>query len=143
MCSRAALHGLEVDGKVENEREEPGAEHKGEREGEGHVTVLEEARRQCSLIAEFYLREYENASKKTKAHEEADDPGALPWVCGATPLEGEEQADNSRNQNRGADQVELENSLCDGEAFRIVFSRDMQEENDDQDREGTDWEAVV
>ena len=68
--------------------------------------------------------------------------GAFPWVCGATPLKREKQTDNGGNQDRGADQVELENSLCDGEAFWIIFSRDMQKEDDDQDREGTDREAI-
>jgi len=42
-------------------------------------------------------------------------------------LQGEKEADDGRNENGGADQIEFEDSLGNSETFWVVLSLNMQE----------------
>lgn len=51
---------------------------------------------------------------------ESNDARVTPGIGGATPLQRQEKADDGRDEDGGADDVELENALDDGEAFGML-----------------------
>ena len=79
--------------------------------------------------------------------EEGDDAAAGPGVGGAAPLQGDEEADDSREEEGGAEDVELREALAPGErAIRRVFAAvgdGFEEEENDGKRDAADGEVDV
>ena len=80
-----------------------------------------------------------DADEDEEAHaeddEEGDDAAAGPQVDGAAPLQGDEEADDSREEEGGAEDVELREALSPGErAVHRVFAAvgDGVEEEEDE-----------
>lgn len=57
------------------------------------------------------LHVYESEDKDAEDDEEGDDTAALPRVLGATPLQGEENADDGGHEEDGAEGIEALDAL--------------------------------
>ena len=79
--------------------------------------------------------------------DEGDDAATGPRVCGTAPLQGDEEADDSREEEDGTEAVELLEALSPGErAVRRVFASvgdGFEEEENDGKRDAADGEVDV
>jgi len=63
----------------------------------------------------------------------------VPWVDGAAPLEGKEEADNCTNQEKCAKKINLCDLFARGE-FPMFALGILEEEKDSSDGTAADWE---
>jgi len=63
----------------------------------------------------------------------------VPWVDGAAPLEGKEEADNCTNQEKCAKKINLSDLFARGE-FAMFTLGILEEEKDGSDGTAADWE---
>ena len=102
-----AADALEVNREIEHEQEEAACKEEGEPDGSGDAALGEDAGWQCSAVAEPDLGGDKENEEDATSDEETDNASAFPWVGGAAPLQSEEEADDGRDQDGSADEVEL------------------------------------
>lgn len=90
------------------------------------------------------LDAHENGNHEAKADKQSDDFGVVPRVLGSSPLQGQQQTHNSRDEDGCSGQIELTNSLheCHVLSFRRV-AIDVHEESDNAHGQGPDGEIDV
>lgn len=113
--------------KIKDEGEETSAEEETEHHGSKNIAVLEHSRWQGSLVSLPELNANEDEDHEAKADEQANNLGITPSIFRATPLQGQDETHNGRNEDGSAQKVDLEDALQDGHAQGIVrVAVDMQ-----------------
>lgn len=78
------------------------------------------------------------------ADKKANDARVAPGIVGTTPLQSQEEADDGRDEDGAADEVELQNALKDGEALReFGVALDVDHPHDNGHGEAADGEINV
>ena len=119
--------------KIIDHGEKSSSKEQRKQHGAEDIAVLEQAGGQCPLVALPKLNTDEDGNHDRGATEETDDPRVAPRVGSAAPLKGEQQADDGRDEDGGAVQIQLaeagHETLLDGVA-RVAVDLD-EEEGDD------------
>lgn len=119
--------------EIVDEREETGTKEHGEDDSGQSVPVLEQTRRESSLITLPELDANEDGNHGSKATEETDDTRVVPGIFSTTPLQSKEQADNGRDENGGASKVELAKAIHEGHVDGVrVVAINLDKEEDDE-----------
>jgi hypothetical protein len=98
---------LEPNREVVDEDEERSAEAQDEPACASDGTVLQKAWRNGGVILLPDLNANKSDQEHTEDDEKGDDLSVRPRVFAATPLQSKEQADNHRQEDKGAEDVEL------------------------------------
>lgn len=125
-----ALDALEEDGQVVDEDEEGPAEEQSKHRGGEDGAVLEHARWQGGLVTHLDLRECKEDSHEAEPDEQADDPRVVPRVLVTSPLQGEQEADDSGDKQTSTDEVQLLDPLKDGSAGELVLVGESENKQD-------------
>lgn len=75
-------------------------------------------------------------------HTGAKGGGLLPWVLKTTPLQSQQQADNTREEQGEPDGVELSQLLPHGKTRRLSVGN-LENEEDEDHRGAADWQVNV
>jgi hypothetical protein len=74
----------------------------------------------------------EHKNKHTKDHKQPNNTSTAPSIFGATPLESEQQTDDSRQEEKGSNQVQLLNLFLGGVGVQYGL-RALEEEQDEEE----------
>ena len=142
-----ALDGLEPDGEVVDDHEEGRAHAEGEDPRGPDAPPPHHARVDRGGFRPPELDADEDDEADAEDDEEGDDPAAGPGVGGPAPLQRDEEADDPREEEGGAEDVDLREALAPGErAVRRVLAPvgdGFEEEEDDGERDAADGEVDV
>ncbi len=96
-------------------RVEPHSEEHGENGACASRALFEkDARWDSRSVAAVELHEDEDCDYQTETEEAAPDSRVVPGVDAATPLEGEEEADDGADEEEGTEEVDLADFLLGG-----------------------------
>lgn len=139
-----ALNGLEPDGEVEDHDEEGGTES-GSEPGTGpDCTVLEDAGRDSGSLLLPDLDTDESSNENAEENKQGDDAAVAPGELGATPLQGEEEGDNTGDEEESTLKIERENLVLDGRLLESDLALgDLEEQNDEASSDGTKGQVNV
>lgn len=116
---------------VEDHHEETGSQEGTKESTAPDVAVLEHAGwHGCGLLLPD-LDPDEAGDQDGEDHEQGDDASTLPGVDGATPLQGEQQANDSGNEEKGSFQIHLSKLLHEGQILLDFFAGNLEEEDDE------------
>lgn len=123
-----------------HEREERGADHRGEPGDSSNCALFEDAGRYSSVVSLPELNDDENDEQNGKNDQQRDDTAVRPWVLRATPLKSEKKADDHRQEDDGSINVELLQILAPTASAEALCARLLSgvvEEGDECERDGT------
>lgn len=143
LCGTDAFDGLEPDGDVVDHDEESSTQHGNEPGGAPDIAVLENARRDSSILLFPDLDRDEANEKQTGNDEQGDDAAVLPLVFAATPLQSKEQADDSREEQGSTFEIELFDLLDPGSVDLGCLTLDLEERDDEGSGDGADRQVDV
>lgn len=106
-----------------------GAEHGDEPEPAVDGAVVDDARRDGGVVALVDLVETPEEEEQAKEDEEDDDADVGPVVRAAAPLQGEDETDDGREEEEGAEGVEFDDLFAPG--GRLACEAVGAEEEDD------------
>ena len=142
-----ALDGLEPDGQVVDCDEEGGTQAEGEDARGADAAFPDQARVDGGGFRAAELDDHEGDEAEAEDDEEGDDAPARPGVGGAAPLQRHEEADDPREEEGRAEDVELPEALPPGEgAVRRVLASvgdGLEEEDYDGKRDAADGQVDV
>jgi hypothetical protein len=85
------------------------------------------------------LESGEDGDNQAKTQEAAPDLRVAPWVDTSAPLQGEKEADDGTDEEKGTKEVDLSNLLASGEfamlAFRVLEKEENSGNRADSERE--------
>ena len=70
------------------------------------------------------MREYKQGKQETESNEETYDPGIGPRIRRPSPLKGEKETDNGRDNDGAANKIELFYASKDANVVGVVDARD-------------------
>ena len=140
---RSSLDGLEPDGQVVNHDEEASAQHGTEQCRSPDVAVQEDARRNRGIFLLPPLDSKEAACEENKEDQERNDATVLPLILAATPLESEQQANNSGQEASCSGKIELLNLLTPCSLDLSTTAGNLEEGDDKGRRDGTKGKVDV
>ena len=106
-----------------------GKKHGEDCAGAGGTLLEENARWDRSAVAAVKLQRNENGDDQAKAQEGAPDSGITPGVDAATPLEGEKEANDGTDEEKGSKEIDLSDLLA-GSEFAVLPLGVLEKEED-------------
>lgn len=95
------------------------------------------------VIAFPELGSDEGGDQDTEEDEEGDDAWARPCIFRATPLQGEEDTDDSGDEDSGSDRIHRLEFLLPGPLRLGLALGRLEKDGDDENGDGADWEVDV
>lgn len=123
---------------VNDYRRESRGESHSECKRNHHIPVLEKPRRQHSLISHADFHPDKGCAQHGGGNKEPNDLRAVPGKLGSSPLDGQDEAYNGREEGDDAPQVNLPDSVDEPLALRVVIAVYIDKEDDDDDGNETD-----
>ena len=128
------------------EREKGGADHCGKPGDSSNGTLLEDSGRDSGVILLPKLNANKDNEQNSKNDQKCDDAAVGPWVLRAAPLESEKQADDHRQEDDRAVDIELLDVLAPASVAKALCAGllgGVVEEHDEGDGHRADWEVDV
>lgn len=142
--SAVALDGLKPDRNVECHDDHNGATEQSVPHSTSDRAVEDNAHGDSdSVLRADELQNPECCHCESKYDQQGDDAAVRPGVGGATPLQGEEQADDAGEEKSCSKRVELQDLLLEGLASGSNWHVLLQDQKDNQNCDGTDGEVDV
>jgi len=94
----------------------------------------------CRPFTPSDLEANEDDNKQTKPKQAAPNSGITPGICGAAPLKGEQQADNSADEEKGSSDIDLSDALVYSHSSDLARGR-MEEEVDSKQCHSAEWKV--
>lgn len=139
-----ALDGLEPDGEVENHDEEGGTEGSTEPGTSPDGTVLEDAGRDSGSLLLPDLDGDESGNENSEEDEQSDDAAVAPGELGTTPLQSEEEADDTGDEEESTLKIEREDLVLDGRLLKSDLALgNLEEKNNEAGSDGTKGQVNV
>lgn len=129
---------MEPDGEVVDHDEEGSTKHGTEQGRAPDVAVEEDARRHSSILLLPPLHSNEAADQKNEDDEKSDDAAVTPRVLASTPLQSKQQADDGRQEERGALEVEFLELLHEGGLGLCAAALNGEEGDDERSGDGAE-----
>lgn len=140
---RRALDRLEVEGQIIDVGVQAHGEEGGEKRAHEHGSLPQhDPRRQRREVALPQLDAGEHQDQQPEAQQTSPDLGVGPGVDRATPLEGEEEADDGADEEEGADEVDLADLLLQGQVA-VFADRILEKEKHRRDRDRPDGQVDI
>jgi hypothetical protein len=140
---RDTLDGLEPDRQEVYHDEETSTKHSTEPCGSPHVTVEEDAGRDCSVFLLIPLDGDKADNEKGEDDKEGDDAAVTPGVLGPTPLQRKEQANDGWEEECCTFKIELLQLLLPCGLDLLSTTLDVKERDDERSSEGSERQINV
>lgn len=138
-----ALDCLEPDRKIEYEQHEARADGESNDGSGGDRALFNDAWGNGGFLATPELDANKGNEEDGGADKEPDYGGRGPCIFRATPLEREEEGDDTGKEDGGADKVELLDLVGVGKFVGLCTIRRRKEKRDDDDGHSTNWQVDV